>query len=279
VLSVSNYVARAKDAVYLQYQYGTTEKLDTRLDAHQRFSERTDDYFEWVLDRLDPRPGDLAVDIGCGKGSYHPLLVGRGVRAILGLDASLAMVVATQAQANDLGIPVIVMEGDAEALPLPASSYDIALANHVLFHVADQRAALAELRRVLRPGGRVVLTTNAEDHCARLLDLHRTAAERLGYQPAERVVARFTLRHLALVREVFPNAEAVIREDAFVFPSAEATLRYYGTGLVDAIVDAPTDGSHRPRLEAEVGTAIEEIIQREGAFRVPKNGLCFVAMA
>lgn len=267
------------DPGYLRYQYGTTEKLDTRIHAHQRYSERADDYLEWVLERLEPRPGDLAVDVGCGKGSYHPLLIGRGTRAILGLDASPAMVAATQAQANALGLAVVAIQGNAETLPLPDGSYDVALANHVLFLVADQRAALAELRRVLRPGGRIVLTTNAEDHCERLLQVHRAVAMRLGYQAVDRVTARFNLGHLALVQEAFPNAQAFVREDAFVFPTTEAALAYYASGIVDALDDAPTDASHRPRLEAEVGAAIESIIQREGAFRVPKNTGCFVATA
>jgi hypothetical protein len=65
-------VDRATDPAYLLYQYGTTEKLDTRIEAHQRSSERPDDHLNWVLDRLDPHPGDLALDVGCGKGSYHP---------------------------------------------------------------------------------------------------------------------------------------------------------------------------------------------------------------
>ncbi len=272
-------MARATDPDYLRYQYGTTEKLDTRIEAHQLYSERTGDFFEWVLDRLGPRQGDLAVDVGCGKGSYHPLLVGRGVRAILGLDASSAMVAATQSQANTLGLSVIAIQGDAAALPVPDASYDVALANHVLFLVADQRLALRELRRAVRPGGRVVLTTNADDHCERLLELHREAAARLGYRPAGRVMERFNLGHLALVREAFPGTQVFVREDAFVFPSTEAALRYYASGLVDAIDEAPSDASHRARLEAEVGDAIEATIQREGAFRVPKNSGCFVATA
>jgi hypothetical protein len=56
-------------------------------------------------------------------------------------------------------------------------------------------------------------------------------------------MVRFNLRHLALVREAFPNAEAFVREDAFVFPSMEPALRYYASGLVDAINDAPVAGS------------------------------------
>jgi ubiquinone/menaquinone biosynthesis C-methylase UbiE len=133
---------RAPTAAYLINQYGTTEKLDARIEAHQRYSERPDDYLDWVLDHLDPHPGDLVLDVGCGKGSYHPLLIARGVRAILGVDASPAMVAATQRQADELRLPALSIEGNAERLPLPDASYDVALANHVLFLIADQQAAL-----------------------------------------------------------------------------------------------------------------------------------------
>jgi len=267
---------RATDPGYLRYQYGTIDKLDTRIEAHQRYSERPDDYLEWVLDHLEPHAGDLALDVGCGKGSYHPLLIARGVRAILGLDASPAMVAATQAQAVEQQLPVVSIEGNAERLPLPDAAYDLAMANHVFFLIGDQRAALWELRRVLKPSGRVVLTTNAENHCERLLGLHRTAAQRLGYQPVERVMGRFHLVHLPLVREAFPTAQCYVREDAFVFPSTDAALRYYGTGMVDAIVDPPADGTHRTRLPALLGDEIDAIIRREGVFRVSKDSGCFV---
>jgi SAM-dependent methyltransferase len=187
------------------------------------------------------------------------------------------MVAATQWQANAQHLPVVAIEATAEHLPLPAASYDLALANHVLFFVADQRAALQELRRVLGPSGRVVLTTNAADHSARLMALHRAAAQRLGYVPVDRVLARFHLGHLGFVQEAFPNAERFVREDAFLFPSVDAALAYYGSGMVDAIADPPGDGSHRPRLLELVGAEVEAIIAREGVFRVPKNTGCFVA--
>ena len=92
-----------------------------------------------------------------------------------------------------------------------------------------------------------MLTTNAEDHGERLQALHRAGAQQLGYQPLERYMARFHLGHLPLVREVFPTAECFVREDAFLFPSADAALRYYGTGIVDAIVDPPADGGPAAR--------------------------------
>jgi SAM-dependent methyltransferase len=172
---------------------------------------------------------------------------------------------------------VVALTGDAQHLPLPDRAYDRAMANHMLFHVPDQRAALRELHRVLKPGGRVLLATNAADHSARLRSLHEQAARQLGFVPAPVASERFNLDHLALVQEVFPDAERHVRHDAFVFPSVESVLRFYASGPVDAIHDAPADGSHRQQLLELVGEQVARIIAQEGVLRVPKDAGCFVA--
>ena len=89
-------------------------------------------------------------------------------------------------------------------------------------------------------------------------------------------MARFHLGHLPLVREVFPSAQRYVREDAFLFPTTDAALSYYGTGMVDAIVDPPASGEHRARLLALMADEIEAIIRREGVLRVAKDSGCFV---
>jgi ubiquinone/menaquinone biosynthesis C-methylase UbiE len=269
-------VERAAAAEYLRDQYATPDKLDIRIQAHQRYSERPDDFLDWVLDHLDPQAGDSVVDVGCGRGSYHIPLVRRGARVILALDTSAGMVSTSQQQANAQGLPVVAIEASAERIPVPDASYDLAMANHVLFHVADVSVALQELRRVLKQGGRAVLSTAGAHSAARLESLHREAAERLGYQPTGRVVDRFNMEHLDLVRTTFPTAQRYIREDAFLFPSTEVTLRYYGSGMIDAIENRPPDNGHRDPLLRLVGEGVEAIVAREGVFRDPKPAGCFV---
>ena len=88
---------------------------------------------------------------------------------------------------------------------------------------------------------------------------------------------RLNLDHLDLVLEVFSNVERFVREDAFLFPTADASLRYYASGAIDAIEDRPPDGNHGASLLALVGERIQEIIRSEGVFRDPKDTGCFVA--
>ncbi len=266
------------DPEYLRFQYGDNERLRVRIETHRRYSERPDDFVDWALGHAALRPGQRLLDVGCGDGGCHAPLCRRGVR-VVGLDRSAGMVRAARqrAIAEAAGPPAPVLQGDAQALPIGNACVDRALAAHMLYHVPDVRAALRELRRVLRPGGRVILTTNAADHSQRLYALHAAAARALGYTPTEPPGAHFSLDHLELVREVFPGADRHVRRDAFVFPDAAPALRYYASGRVDGIRERVPDGAHRPALLAAVEARIKEIVAREGAFRVPKDAGCFVA--
>ena len=267
---------RSVDLAYLRYQYGTAEKLNIRIASHERYSERTHDFRGWVLQWLDLAPGLTVLDVGCGSGAFHRTLGQHDVR-VIACDRSPGMAQEVLAQAAQYRLPVGACQADAEALPVAAGSCDRVMANHMLYHVPDQERALRELRRVLKPGGRVVMATNAADHGQRFRVLHDEVAGELGYTPAGNAAGRFTLDDLPLVQRVFGAAERHVVRNAFVFPTAEAALAYYASGLVDGITERDTEGSHRERLLPLMAARIEGIIEREGVFRVPKDAGCFVA--
>jgi ubiquinone/menaquinone biosynthesis C-methylase UbiE len=127
-------------------------------------------YKHELLKALCIGAGDHVLDLGCGPATDLAALaeeVGAGGR-VIGIDQDPAMV--ATARARIAVYPnVEVREADAHHLPFDAATMDRARADRVLMHVADPSAVLAELRRVLRPGGLLALAepdwdTLAVDH-------------------------------------------------------------------------------------------------------------------
>ncbi|MDE3720678.1 methyltransferase domain-containing protein [Nocardiopsis sp. N85] len=100
----------------------------------------------------------LEVAVGTGHDlPYHP----DGVE-LTGLDLSPAMLAAARRRATALGRPVTLVEGDAQDLPFGDGDFDTVLCALALCAIPDQRRALTEMHRVLRPGGRLLLVDHIE---------------------------------------------------------------------------------------------------------------------
>ncbi|MBM3190054.1 MAG: thiamine diphosphokinase, partial [Chloroflexi bacterium] len=106
---------------------------------------------ELVLRLAEPRAGERALDVGTGTGLYAVALAGQGLH-VTGLDSSEAMLSVARAKPA----PVTWQQGDAASLPFGDESYDLVLCITGLEFMADYRRALAEMYRVLAPGGRFV---------------------------------------------------------------------------------------------------------------------------
>lgn len=110
------------------------------------------------MDLLALQPGERVLEVGCGSGVFLPVLA-EGVREsgkVIGLDQAPTFV--EQARQRTYETQWIqVDQGDACALPYPDQAFDAAHCERVLMHLEDPSAALCEMRRVVRPGGRVVV--------------------------------------------------------------------------------------------------------------------------
>jgi ubiquinone/menaquinone biosynthesis C-methylase UbiE len=129
------------------------ERLAPHYDEKMRFPERL--LFgggrEWVCSRA---MGDV-LEVSIGTGRNLPLY-GSGVR-LTGIDYSPAMLERARRRAAGLGIVADLRVGDAQALELPDSAFDTVVCTLALCSIPDPRAAVREMKRVLRPGGRVLL--------------------------------------------------------------------------------------------------------------------------
>lgn len=119
------------------------------------------------------RAGGTAADLGAGTGFVTQALLDAGLN-VFAVDQSPEMLTGLRAQHAEAfrAGRLTVLAGEAQRLPLPSASVDYAFANMLLHHVDDPARAIAEMARILKPGGRLVLTDlDAHTHQF-LLDEH-----------------------------------------------------------------------------------------------------------
>jgi SAM-dependent methyltransferase len=110
-----------------------------------------------VLDLVGDVQGKRILDAGCGSGPLAAELVARGAD-VTGFDGSPAMIDLARRRLG--GTVPLTVHDLAEPLPFEDESYDVVVASLVLHYLEDWDGPLAELRRVLRPGGRLVASVN-----------------------------------------------------------------------------------------------------------------------
>jgi len=117
---------------------------------------------EMPLDRLR---GLKVLEIGCGAGGHSALFALKGAR-VTAVDLTADRVRSTAAKfrlLGDLATGCVAMQADAERLPFADGTFDIVYSNGVLHHTADTERAIAEVRRVLKPGGRAAIMLYCRD--------------------------------------------------------------------------------------------------------------------
>jgi SAM-dependent methyltransferase len=152
------------------------------------------------------------LEVGCGTGAFAARLFEElpGI-ALLAVDQSPRFVELTR----ERGVPAQVQ--DVQHLLAPDASYDVVLALWMLYHVPDLDRGLGELRRVLRPGGRLVAVTNGDEHVA---DLRREAG-------GDAVRTTFSSENgESALRRHFASVVRTDVETRASFPDRDAALGY-----------------------------------------------------
>lgn len=184
--------------------------------------------FGAVLDAAHVTSGTRLFDAGCGAGLLGVLAGFRGAH-VTALDASEALVAIARERLPEAD----VREGDLEALPFADASFDAVTAVNSVFYAADMAAAIRELSRVVRPGGRVVVTAWGPPERAEFLSSLMPALGRLMPPPPPDAPAVHPVLALsepgALAAALAQPGLRVVDEGEvacpFVFPSVEASWR------------------------------------------------------
>jgi ubiquinone/menaquinone biosynthesis C-methylase UbiE len=185
-----------------------------------------------ALARMPVETGDAVLDLGCGSGYAARALRERGAGRAYGLDGAPEMVHNARSYTDDPGVGFLV--GEFEHLPFATDSLDHAFSMEAFYYAGDPAAALAELRRVLRPGGTFHCAVNYYEENAYShgwqadIDVEMTRWSREAYRRAFRE-AGFHVAEQDNVPDretTIPPAEAFPTEE---FETREAMVERYRT--------------------------------------------------
>jgi ubiquinone/menaquinone biosynthesis C-methylase UbiE len=168
-------------------------------------------------------PGTSLLEMGMGSGWLVILAAERGLRAA-GLEHNPELAELARERARDAGVSIDIHVGSAESYPLEAGAYDIVVANSLLEHVPDYRAAIQNAYRALRPGGLFYFNSTNK------------FALRSGEYPPMRLYGWLPYRARAWIRLRKQGPDVVssggMDANQFTYPGIRRTLRQVGFARV-----------------------------------------------
>ena len=219
---------RVNDQHYLKNdQYKDSSNLDARAVIHQRFSTNPYGWFKWIFDTLLKTPENARIlELGCGHGLLWKENITRipaGWNLTLS-DLSPGMLDAAWRNLVVTGRTIQFKEIDAQAIPFEDESFDAVIANHMLYHVPDRPKAIAEIKRVVKPGGHVFATTIGENHIKEMRNWYaRVHVSKVW----ESFAHPFTLENgREQLKPYFPNVVLTRYDDNLEITEIEPILAY-----------------------------------------------------
>jgi SAM-dependent methyltransferase len=242
----------------------------------------------WLVDHVDPRPGQTVLELAAGLGDTGLMAAERvrpGGRVII-TDGAEAMVEAARARVGDADdIEVRVME--AEWIDLETASVDGVLCRFGLMLLVDPETALREMRRVLRPGARAAVAIWDREEANPWMSVIRDALRERGLSPLPTPgqPGPFALAIPGAVEELFATAgfaeiEAEPLDVSFAAPSLDAwweqTLAVSATTAKAVAALAPADVY---RLRDAVDAGYDPYVREDGSVVLPGRALVAAASA
>lgn len=277
VIPEQHFELRAEDA--RDSYFTDTSKLDAKQLVHDRFRTNPRALHDHLIGALDLRGTEELLDLGCGNGEIlariRPYLAAGHLTAF---DIAPAALEAARQRLHGVATPCEFVEGTADDLSVFANdSFDRVMAVYMAHYVTDLDACFAEVRRVLRPGGRFVLATDRTDSMVEMWNVHFAALRDMN---APEMLFRATPKgRISLsngtgqLTPYFASVERVDWQDQLQFGKADAFMAFYrgcnyccagskpGQGLLPAFF---------AELEERVHARVQAAIETTGYFALTK---------
>ncbi len=253
-------------------QYKTAVNINARIQLHQRFSHNPVPWFSWIAARIPLEKAGRILEVGCGNGQLWQQVPAEILKKkeVHVTDVSSGMVEDAAELLRASGRNSLIFETeDCQKLSYGDQSFDVVIANHVLFYVKNLPQALGEIHRVLRPGGSFYCSTYGRDHMKEITLLVQEFDPRITLSE----VALYELFGLenggALLEGTFDQVEKLLYEDYLLVDEPEP--------LLDYILSCHGNQSEiLSQRQLEFKRFLQKKIQEKGGIRITKMAGIFV---
>lgn len=224
----------------IEKQYKTPVNLNTRISIHEKYSTNRQPFGEWIMSHYQIDPGFRILELGCGTGDMwkHNLHVLSGGTSLIMTDFSVGMLELARKNTVDCD-KIDYRIVDIQNIPYENGSFDMVIANMMLYHVPDLHKGLSEVRRVLKQGGKFYCATYGEHG---VMEFVNDSIRDLGIQG--KIGKSFTLQNGAnILKRYFSDVRMFVREDGLAISCVEDFVDYVLslsglTGLTDGCRDS-----------------------------------------
>jgi ubiquinone/menaquinone biosynthesis C-methylase UbiE len=259
-------------------QYHDASNLNARAALHERFSTDKANWQRWVFEHLEAPEEARILELGCGPAKLwaeNSERIPAGWDIVL-TDLSSGMLEEAKRALAETPHAFMFQVVDAQNIPFENATFDAMIANHMLYHVPDLDRALAEIRRVLKPEGKLYAATNGEGHMAELDELLAAivAAEvgeknkgQFRLETGERLLAK----HFAQVKlhRFRGDLEVTEVEPLLAYITSMARVRIY----LESVSKEEADSKLRALRDE-----LEQRLLEDGAIHISKATGLFAAM-
>jgi ubiquinone/menaquinone biosynthesis C-methylase UbiE len=266
-------MSKYTDQAYLKSeQYKDASNLNARILIHQLYSGNKYGWAPWVFDVLESLPEKANVlELGSGPAfiwTQCPERIPAEWQITLS-DLSPGMLATAQENLASVEHDFTYREIDAQQIPFEDKTFDIVIANHMLYHVPDRPKALAEIRRVLKDDGVLIAATNGDNHLFELNRWLKAASPDPKFVPMGNP---FTLDNgLAQLEPFFSSIETLRYADSLHVTDIDLMMKYINSVLTlkgFASADIP---EVKAEMEEELASNGEIFIQKDsGLFKAKK---------
>jgi len=265
IINIITVLNMEKDLVE---QYKDSTNLNVRISLHDRFGVNKQGWFNWIFDKVNMSSMDKVLELGCGNGELwrnKENEIPKGAEIILS-DISEGMVNDARVNLKNFQDKIQFQVIDCSELPYEDETFDIIIANHMLFYVKDREKAFSEIKRVLKSGGYFYCSTYGLKHMKEIVELTKSFDSRI-------ILSEVNLWQLfgldngeSQLKDWFEEVEKHLYEDCLIVDEYKP--------LLDYILSCHEHEILKDRYE-EFEKYVKSKVEKNGAFKISKHAGIF----